>query len=194
VSLNSPALLEGVARQEKARSERAILIAERLSKAGLTIDFKRVSEIANESNIGRPHFAQHLVEQDAVKDMSTAFKKYLGDGKVGDVKQCWSDLPQIIQWITESGGIAVLAHPLKYKMTRTKLSALLDSFIEAGGCGMEVISGRQTSDDTQLLSRLCVEKGLLGSCGSDFHQPSQWSEIGSMAAFPKQCEPVWLNW
>ncbi len=194
LSLDNTALKDGVACQEKARSERAQLMMVRLIKARLSIDFNRVQEIANGSNIGRPHFAQYLVETGQVKNMAAAFKKYLGDGKAGDVKQCWAELAQIIDWITAAGGTAVLAHPLKYKMTRTKLSALLDAFIEAGGRGMEVVSGHQTKDQTHVLSRLCVEKNLLGSCGSDFHQASQWSEIGSMSAFPKECEPVWKDW
>ncbi|MDF1689957.1 MAG: PHP domain-containing protein [Cycloclasticus sp.] len=194
LNLDSPAIKEGVAQQEKARSKRALLIAQRLIKAKLPIDFQRVEEIAQYRNVGRPHFAQHMVELGIVKDMSAAFKKYLGNGKVGDVKQCWAELEQIVRWIVEADGVAVLAHPLKYKMTRTKLSALLDDFRAVGGRGMEVVSGQQTKDETRLLARFCVEKGLLASCGSDFHQPSRWSEIGSMSAFPKECEPVWTDW
>jgi len=194
IDLTSASILSGVAQQEQARSERAQLIYQRLTKLGLAVDFERVKEIANQSNIGRPHFAQHLVEMGAVKNMATAFKKYLGDGKPGDVKQCWAELPQIVEWIVGAGGVAVLAHPLKYKLTRTKLSALLDDFIAAGGSGMEVVSGQQNKDETNKLARLCNEKNLLASCGSDFHQPSQWSEIGTMAAFPSECEPVWAAW
>ena len=194
LTLDSVSIKEGVAQQEKARAVRALLIAERLIKAKCPIDFQRVEEIANHSQIGRPHFAQHLVELGVVKNMSAAFKKYLGDGKPGDVKQFWADLPTIVDWVVNAGGVAVLAHPLKYKMTRTKLSALLDDFIEAGGKGMEVVSGQQTKNETNMLARLCLEKGLMGSCGSDFHQLSQWSDIGSMSAFPTECEPVWTDW
>ncbi len=194
LSLDSASIKEGVARQEKARADRAQIIAKRLTKLVGPIDFNRVSEIANHSQIGRPHFAQHLVELGVVKNISTAFKKYLGDGKPGDVKQCWAELPNIIDWIVKAGGVAVLAHPLKYKMTWTKRSALLDDFIVAGGRGMEVVSGQQTKQETDRLARLCVEKGLLASCGSDFHQSSQWSEIGAMSAFPTACKPIWLDW
>lgn len=192
--LNSEQIREGVAQQGNSRAKRAELISERLIKAGLSISLERVKEIAGHINIGRPHFAQHLIELGVAKDTQTAFKKYLGNGKAGDVKQCWADLPQIIKWIVGSGGVAVLAHPLKYKMTRTRLSLLLDDFLEVGGRGMEVVSGCQTKDKTNVLSRLCVEKGLLGSCGSDFHQPSQWSDIGKMADFPSNCEPIWNTW
>ncbi len=194
LQLDSASILEGVAQQEKARGERAELICQRLIKAGLVVNFERVKELAQQMNVGRPHFAQHLVEIGAVKNMAAAFKKHLGDGKIGDVKQCWADLPQIIQWISGAGGIAVLAHPLKYKMTRTKLALFLDDFIDAGGRGMEVVSGHQSNDETRSLSRLCVAKGLLGSCGSDFHQVSRWSDIGAMSTFPKECEPVWSVW
>ncbi|MBL4783621.1 MAG: PHP domain-containing protein [Porticoccaceae bacterium] len=194
LNLKSAELLEGVRQQNKARSNRAVLISQRLIKAGLAVDLERVQEIANQMIVGRPHFAQHLVEIGAVKTMREAFKKYLGDGKKGDVKQCWAEMPQIVKWVTDSGGVAVLAHPLKYKMTRTKLIAFLDDFIDAGGQGMEVVSGQQTNDETGRLSQLCKEKGLLGSCGSDFHQPSTWSNIGAMSVFPKGCEPIWLNW
>lgn len=193
-ALHSPSIKEGVAQQEKARSERALLIAERLIKAKCPVNFQRVEEIANYSHVGRPHFAQHLVELGVVKDVSAAFKKYLGDGKIGDAKQFWAELPTIVQWIVNAGGVAVLAHPLKYKMTRTKLSALLDDFIDVGGRGMEVVSGQQTKNETSMLARLCNEKGLLGSCGSDFHQLSQWSDIGAMSAFPTECKPVWVEW
>ena len=194
LNLMAPAILDGVAQHEKARSRRSELIAEKLIKAGLPIKLERVQELAHGVNVGRPHFAEHLLELGLVKNTAAAFKKYLGNGKIGDVKQCWAEMPQIVQWITDSGGVAVLAHPLKYKMTHTKLSAFLDDFVDAGGRGIEVVSGQQTSDETNRLVRLCNEKKLLGSCGSDFHQPSQWSNVGSMSAFPNGCNPVWSEW
>ena len=80
-------------------------------------------------------FAQYLINTGKVPSMQAAFKKYLGAGKAGDVKQHWAELPQIIQWIRDANGIAVLAHPLKYKLTMSKLKRLVDEFIEAGGQG-----------------------------------------------------------
>jgi len=194
LDLTNQSILQGVASQESARRDRAELIAENLLKIGLSVDIERVRAIANGSNVGRPHFAQHLVELGCVKDVAAAFKKYLGNGKVGDVKQGWGELPQIVKWITDCGGTAVVAHPLKYKLTRSKLSSLLDDFIEAGGRGVEVVSGQQSVDKTRMLAKLCVEKGLLASCGSDFHQPSSWGELGKMSPLPKDCKTVWDEW
>jgi len=130
-----------------------------------------------------------------VSNIKQAFKKYLGAGKPGDIKQLWADLPQVIQWIRDAGGTAVLAHPTKYKLTRTKLKRLLDDLIEAGGQGMEVVSGKQTPSVTQDLASLCREKNLLGSCGSDFHQPNQqWAELGRYSEYPADCPAVWEHW
>lgn len=194
LNLTEPGLITAVSSQQAARSDRATLITQRLIKAGIPIDADRVLQIANMSNIGRPHFAQHMVELGVTKNMSTAFKKYLGNGKIGDVKQCWPNMSEVVEWIHVAGGVPVLAHPLKYTMTRTKLRALVDEFVEAGGQALEVVSGQQTTDESNYLARLCREKKLLASCGSDFHQPSQWSDIGKMSPFPKDCEAVWLNW
>jgi len=142
--------------------------------------------------IGRPHFAQHLINIGKVDCMHNAFKKYMGDGKAGDVKKHWAELPQIIQWIRDANGIAVLAHPLKYKLTRTRLKRMLDSFIEAGGQGMEVVSGQQIPQQTSDMAQLCVQKNLLASCGSDFHAPGKpWAELGKFAALPGHVTPVW---
>jgi predicted metal-dependent phosphoesterase TrpH len=194
LDLASSSILQCVASQEKARHDRAELIAAKLLKVGLPVDIDRVRAIANGSNVGRPHFAQHLVELGCVKDIATAFKKHLGNGKAGDVKQGWAELPQIIKWIIDCGGTAVVAHPLKYKLTRSKLSSLLDDFIDAGGRGVEVVSGQQSADKTQMLAKLCEQKGLLASCGSDFHQPSSWNELGKMSPMPKGCKTVWNEW
>lgn len=195
LNLSSEALNLGVAKQSAARIERSEVICKKLSKLGLNVNLKQVQKIAGKENVGRPHFAQHLIEIGAVKDMSQAFKKYLGDGKPGDVKQFWADLPQIIEWITEAGGDAVIAHPCKYKMTRTKLIALVGEFKSLGGRGIEVVSGKQPADEVKKLARICNENGLLASSGSDFHQPDTgWCEIGITAPLPKSCQPIWESW
>lgn len=195
IQLESDALKEGVAFQHQARLQRAVLIAEKLHQMGFENTLAKATAIANNDNVGRPHFAQHLVNIGAVSNIAQAFKKYLGAGKAGDIKQLWADLPQVIQWIRQAGGTAVLAHPTKYKLTRTKLKRLLDDFIEAGGQGMEVVSGKQIPSVTRDMSDICREKNLFASSGSDFHQPNQpWAELGKSPEFPPICSPIWEHW
>lgn len=192
IDLESDAINTAARMQSDARLQRARQIAERLEKKGIKGTFEGASKLSAGSYIGRPHFARHLINIGKSDSMSTAFKKYMGDGKAGDVKQHWAELPQIIQWIRDANGIAVLAHPLKYKLTRTRLKRLLDCFIEAGGQGMEVVSGKQLPDQMKDMAELCEQKNLLASCGSDFHMPGKhWAELGAIAPLPRNVIPVW---
>ncbi|MGV6808007.1 MAG: PHP domain-containing protein [bacterium] len=195
LDLNSAALSEGTKAQTDAREARAVQIAERLEKKGIADALQGAKKFAANGYLGRPHFAQYLVACGAVANVNQAFKKYLGAGKAGDIKQVWASLPQVVRWIRESGGTPVLAHPLKYKLTLTKLRELTDDFIAAGGQAMEVISGQQTINDTRTLSQLCRQKNLLASSGSDFHMPGQsWARLGKQPSLPENCAPIWDSW
>lgn len=208
--VNSPLLLEGIKQQKQARIERAQTIAERLAKKGFLNTYEGARSIAIKQNgfedqkqmeegssntdnliIARPHFAKYLVQAGYVKSESAAFKSYLGAGKIGDVKSCWPDLETVISWIQESGGVSVLAHPLHYKLTNTKLRRLITDFKEDGGQAVEVISGRQTSQQTDYVAKLAEEFDLFASAGSDFHSPDfPWQTLGRCGVLPSQCRPV----
>ena len=188
----SRVIAEGVALHRAARAARAAKIAERLEKRGLSGCLEGARALAGDAAVGRPDFARFLVAAGHVPSVEAAFKQYLGDGKVGDVREHWADLAEVIRWIREAGGIAVLAHPLKYGLTRSKLKRLLEAFIAAGGEGLEVVSGQQVRRCTQDLGRLCRELGLLASRGSDFHAPgAPWAELGRVPELPADVTPVW---
>lgn len=195
IDLDNQALLQGVLQQTLARDQRAIKIAERLERLGFKNSLKGARAFSNGGQIGRPHFAQHLVKINAVVSIQQAFNKYLGSGKAGDIKEHWASLEDVVGWIRGAGGVAVLAHPTKYKMTRTKLCSLLEDFIDAGGEAMEVISGSQTPSITKSMAELCNKYKLLASCGSDFHSLGQpWSSLGHVSELPASCVPVWTRW
>lgn len=192
VSLQSGAIQDAVGVQQRARQERAEKIAERLEKEGLKDALAGAKKCAGPAEISRPHFARYMVESGFSKNVEHAFKKHLGAGRPGDIKQLWASMEQVIEWINASGGVAVLAHPYKYKLTRSKLVKLLDDFKEKGGRGMEVLSGNQGKDITEMLRDLAVQKNLLASMGSDFHNTStQWCKLGMHPSLPKSCTPVW---
>ena len=195
LNLNSDEILLGVAQQSKARSERGEKISEKLQRLGFDNCLEGAKGYTSGGEVGRPHFAQHLVAIGAVTNIAQAFKKYLGAGKAGDIKEQWADLDTVIGWIRAAGGVAVLAHPVKYKMTRTKLVSLLDDFTAAGGEGLEVISGLQIPSVTRDLAALCRTHHLLASCGSDFHSSGQpWASLGMVAQLPDNLTPVWSRW
>lgn len=192
IDVDSDAIKTAAHVQSSTRLERARRIAENLEKKGVEDAFSGARNLSVGGYIGRPHFAQYLINIGKADSMHTAFKRYMGDGKAGDVKKHWAELPQIIEWIRDANGIAVLAHPLKYKLTRTRLKRLLDTFIEAGGQGMEVVSGQQIPQQTRDMAQLCEQKNLLASCGSDFHMPGKhWAELGAFSSIPENLTPVW---
>jgi len=188
-------LRRGVARQKSTRYKRARTIADRLSKCGVPDSFDAVVEIANGDYIGRPHFAEYLVATGIVKDSKTAFRKYLGAGKAGDVRHGWASMDEVVQWIDAAGGIAVLAHPAKYGLTKKKTRALAKAFRQSGGRGIEVVCGPQQDATTMYLARLANELELEASCGSDFHSPEfPWSRPGGFGPLPADVRPVWKSW
>jgi predicted metal-dependent phosphoesterase TrpH len=194
IDVNSPVLQAAVAQQTQARIDRAETIAQRLEKAGIKGALAGAQHYANGGAIGRPHFAQHMIDNGYVSTFPQAFKRYLGAGKVGDVKQCWPDMNVIVGWILQAGGIPVLAHPDKYDLTRTKLYQLLQDFVDAGGQAMEVVSGHQDPSVTDKLARAAADFSLLASCGSDFHSPKNaWQSLGGYSPLPESCEPVWTR-
>ena len=195
IDLRNPVLLDGITRQQRARDERARTIAKRLARLDIDDPYAAAKALAGEAGIGRPHFARHLVAIGKARDMRTAFRKYLGTGKIGDVTQGWAPMTDVIDWITTAGGIPVLAHPAKYKFTTTKLRALLADFRDYGGLGVEVVSGRQEPDLTRRLADIAIDLDLLASTGSDFHHPdNKWSRPGGFPALPDNVVPVWDRW
>lgn len=188
----SPSMSAVVAQLQQARSERAEKIAHRLEKRGMSGALAGAQAVAGSSQLGRPHFARWMVEQGHVPDMNTAFNKHLGQGKVGDVKTFWPAMHEVVAAIVAAGGVAILAHPLKYQFTRMKLNALCEAFKMAGGTALEIMNGRQTDDETQKLRALAQKWAFSVSLGSDFHRDWQFGAgIGVDSAIAGDLPAVW---
>lgn len=188
-------LQRGISQQCEARQLRGQLIAQKLEKRGFSGAYEYAVALAGDSQLGRPHFAQFLLDRGHTGSIAEAFKKYLGAGKAGDVKTLWPQMGEVIDWILASGGVPVLAHPLHYKMTGTRLRSLVSDFKSQGGMALEVISGKQAADRTRYLQDLCEQFELHSSCGSDFHHPGHsWCELGAGSSLPVESRPVWTLW
>ena len=178
--------------QQKARDDRGLEISRRLESAGLPPTYEGALTYAKGAPLGRPHFARYLVELGLVENVSRAFNRWLGRGKIGDVDIAWPAVESVVEQIHEAGGLAVLAHPGKYLQGYGKCYELCQRFKEAGGDGIEVVSGAQQPKETRDLSRIAQRLGLAASTGSDFHSPEQtWCDLGSQQSLPELSEPIW---
>lgn len=191
IDVTSKHLQELVAVQKLVRTKRAEIIAKKLERYGLENALNLIKRNSQGSYIGRPDFAKLLVNQGVCTDVNQAFKKYLGAGKIGDVKNQWQKLDEIIFAIKQAGGVAVLAHPLYYKLTNSKLRRLLAEFKTLGGVGLEVVNGYQNPDKTKYLSKLCQEFEFKASIGSDFHGHKQWKKLGCDSRLIAKLSTVW---
>ncbi|WJV55826.1 PHP domain-containing protein [Prodigiosinella aquatilis] len=188
-----PALVNLLQQQSDYRLQRAEHIGLRLEKAQIPDAFAGAARLAAGGTITRGHFARYLVEQGRAENISQVFKKYLAKGKTGYVPSQWCTIQQAIDAIHQSGGVAVLAHPGRYDLTAKWLKRLLRHFTDCGGDAMEVAQCQQAPDERLQLARYAREYRLLGSQGSDFHQPCAWIELGRKLWLPGDVEPVWQH-
>lgn len=192
VYANNAELLAGTRQLQNIRYERAKKIADKLEKNKIPGAFQAVQDSAGVGMITRPHFANFLIKQGHVSTMQSAFDRYLGQGKSAFVNTQWVELEDAVHWIKAAGGIAVLAHPLRYKLTASWLRRFLTAFKEMGGLGIEVVTGRSNPDEIRRTIHFAQQYELYGSVGSDFHSPkNQWVELGRLASLPKNIKPVW---
>ena len=185
----------GLAGLREFRDWRAQEIGRRLDKAGIPEAFAGARALSNGRLISRTHFARFLVDNGYASDVRAVFRKFLVGGKPGFVSGRWAGLEEAVRWIRLAGGQAVIAHPARYKMTRSKLRRLIGEFVEVGGAALEVVSGSHSRDDSFSMAVLARDFGLLASAGSDYHGPEHpWIELGRLPALPDGCSAIWKDW
>jgi predicted metal-dependent phosphoesterase TrpH len=195
VDPDNPALQAGLQSLRAFRDWRAEEIGRRLEKCGVADAYQGALAHSNGILVSRTHFARMLVQRNMAEDERKVFKHYLVKGKPGYVVGEWASLEAAIGWIHGAGGQAVVAHPARYKMTRTKLRRLLGEFRELGGEAVEVVSGSHSRDDCVAMAKHSGDFRLLASAGSDFHSPENpWIKLGRLPMLPAGCRPVWSDW
>jgi 3',5'-nucleoside bisphosphate phosphatase len=187
------ALQAGLDQVRSGRTRRAREMADGLAAAGIADAYEgALAYVGNPDLISRTHFARYLVQIGVCADTREVFGRFLIEGKPGYVPHRWASLAQAVQWITGAGGVAVIAHPGRYKLTPTELWALFSEFREAGGVAVEVATSNHGADDVRRFAQMAQEFGLEASRGSDFHGPNEsHAELGVVAALPYALTPVW---
>jgi len=193
VDRQNPALQAGLAQVRSGRDSRAGRMAAELDKVGIHGAYDgALKYVGNPALISRAHFARYIVECGHAKDTKTVFDYWLAKGKPGYVEHSWATLNDAVGWIVGADGTAVIAHPGRYRLTNVERRKLYVAFKDAGGEGIEVLSGSQPPDETRELTRVAHEFGFLASRGSDFHGPGEsWIDIGKLAELPPDLTPVW---
>ena len=193
IDTNNPDLCEGLERTRGGRRLRAQDMADGLAKVGIKGAFEGALQyVGNPDLISRTHFARHLVETGVCKETNEVFRKYLTEGKPGYVVHRWATLKEAVGWITGAGGMAVVAHPARYKFTANEEFALFTEFKGHGGRGVEVVTGSHSAAEYVIYAATAQEFGLAASRGSDFHSPLEsHTELGTLPYLPGGLTPVW---
>ena len=191
IDVNNKVLQAGLKQHQEFRAIRALKMARGLGGAGVVNAMEKTQAVAKRSMITRTHFAQMLIQEGICKDMKSVFKRFLTGKKPGGVKSEWAQYDEVISWIHTAGGVAVLAHPLRYRMTSTKVKRMMSDLAASGCDGVEVVTGSSSSDEITLVSQWANELGLLSSSGSDYHGwPNQRVRIGRLQDLPNQSKNI----
>jgi predicted metal-dependent phosphoesterase TrpH len=187
------ALNAGLASVRSGRLQRARQMAEGLAKVGIAGALEgALRYVGNPDLVSRTHFARFLVETGVCSETHEVFRRYLTEGKPGYVPHQWARLGDAVRWITAAGGVAVIAHPARYRVTPTVEYALITEFIAHGGRGIEVITGSHSAPEQLQYADTALEFGLLASRGSDFHAPGESrTELGALPDLPGKLTTVW---
>ena len=188
-----PALVEGLRTTRGGREQRARDMAADLARVGIQGAYEGAVKYAdNPELVSRTHFARFLVETGVCRDTSEVFRRYITEGKPGFVPHRWASLRDAVTWITGAGGVAIIAHPGRYKLTANEEFALFSEFKAHGGQGVEVMTGAHGPADYLKYADYCREFGLVASRGSDFHSPEEsHTDLGKLPYLPGSVTPVW---
>jgi predicted metal-dependent phosphoesterase TrpH len=186
-------MLQGLKATRGGREQRAMEMSDGLAKVGIKGAYAGALKfVGNPELISRTHFARFLVESGVCSETNEVFRKYLTEGKPGYVPHRWAALKDAVRWITDAKGLAIIAHPARYKFTPNEEYALFTEFKAHGGRGVEVVTGSHTAAEYVKYADTAKEFGLAASRGSDFHSPEESrTDLGALPFLPGELTPVW---
>lgn len=149
-----------------ARNEQ---MAEKFQERNIPVTTVMLKERFPDAVITRAHFASWLHENNYVSSVREAFDRYLNDNGPCYVPRYKMPCEETIRLIHDAGGIAILAHPILYKMGTAELTKMVVYLKKCGLDGIEAIYSTYTPSDETLIRKLAKENRLTISGGSDFH-------------------------
>ena len=190
---DNAAMVQGLRATRGGREQRAMEMSDGLAKVGIKGAYEGALKfVGNPELISRTHFARFLVESGVCSETNEVFRKYLTEGKPGYVPHRWASLKDAVSWITGAKGLAIIAHPARYRFTPNEEYALFSEFKAHGGRGVEVVTGSHTAAEYVKYADTAKEFGLAASRGSDFHSPEESrTDLGTLPFLPGELTPVW---
>jgi predicted metal-dependent phosphoesterase TrpH len=193
--LEDKQLKQLLATQQAKRKHRVTNIDQRLAELGHTGLIEYLDTLPCVSYT-RSHVADFLVEKGICKNRQKAFKNFLSKKGRCYVASDWCSLSEAVTTINTAGGIAVLAHPGRYPLSKSKLESLVADFADCGGGALEVIYSNIDPHTQKRLIDLTKSYSLYASLGSDFHDSAaRWMDLGRIASFnpDTQKNAIWLH-
>jgi 3',5'-nucleoside bisphosphate phosphatase len=169
IDFNNTAFLAQLSVLQDARAERNPKIVAKLQSLGLDITFEEIEHVAGTGLVGRPHFAQVLVNKGYVKDAQQAFDRYLKKGSPAYEEKFRFPVNDAIRMIVQAGGIPVLGHPVTLNCSNLQLEAEIAAWKGMGLQGLEVYYPEHDAVQTRLYAELARRHDLVATGGSDFH-------------------------
>jgi len=193
---NDPGLVNGLNQTRSGRDARGREIARQLDLAGIPGAYEGALKfVGNPDLMSRTHFARHIVDTGKCANIPEVFKKYLSEGKPGYVEHRWATLAEAVGWIRGAGGVAVIAHPGRYRFSDMAQGVLFDEFKQLGGVAIEVVTGSHSPDQYPEYARLANDYGFLASRGTDFHAPGESRvDFALLPPLPANVKPIWHDW
>ena len=180
--------LRGVVQQ---RIERVRAIGAKLTRCGLAGEEMVAAVLARPDTPTRLHLAELLVARGHAASVDDAFNRWLARGQRAAVAAEWPGIEAAVTAISAAGGLAVLAHPHRYKVSAGTLGQLCGEFRQAGGQGIEVSLPGMSPNEASRAASLARRFDLAGSCASDFHAPGlPWRPLGRFAKLPEGVVPI----
>lgn len=173
------------------RQERLGDMGERLEKRARLPGRELAGIAAQAAAPTRLHLARLLVSRGFARDTQEAFDRWLNRNTPGHVPAGWPSLEAAMTVLRDSGAIAVLAHPHRYRASAGQLRELTATFAQHGGRALEASMAGMSPNDADRIASLCRRFQLFASMGSDFHDPAvPWHPLGRWLKLAAGLEPV----
>lgn len=200
IDTSAPDLTSLLEHQQQKRRTRALNIGRQLERAGICGLASYLNTLPCEA-VGRNHVADFLISAGHASSKQQAFAKHLGKRGRYHEPAHWCSIGEAVQAIRAAGGVAVIAHPDRYKLNKIKLKRLFEEFRDANGEAIEVSYSNLHPEKLLILASLCDSLGLWASVGSDFHSAdTTWMDLGRIRRLPAQCaeralwyHPRWIQ-